>query len=94
MGVSVIDLDWWNEKVCRNFLFGTCPHLIFGNTVSWTELNRTGSGRLIPVSRRFPLPHTRSFLYLRSLGYFDRFLRPAARKWTSAHVPKPTPTGF
>ena len=34
MGHVVVNLDWWNEKVCRNFLFGTCPHLIFGNTVS------------------------------------------------------------
>ena len=34
MGVQVVNLDWWNEKVCRNFLFGTCLHLIFGNTVS------------------------------------------------------------
>ena len=34
MGHVVVKLDWWNEKVCRNFLFGTCPHLIFGNTVS------------------------------------------------------------
>jgi len=35
MGVQVVNLDWWDERVCRNFLFGTCPHLIFGNTVSW-----------------------------------------------------------
>ncbi|KAK4686541.1 RNA-binding protein Luc7-like 2, partial [Tremellales sp. Uapishka_1] len=32
MGIQPINVDWWNEKVCRNFLFGTCPHLIFGNT--------------------------------------------------------------
>ncbi|KAK8864678.1 hypothetical protein IAR55_001930 [Kwoniella newhampshirensis] len=32
MGIQPVQLDWWNEKVCRNFLFGTCPHLIFGNT--------------------------------------------------------------
>jgi len=39
MGVQVINLDWWTEKVCRNFLFGTCPHLIFGNTVSLSPIN-------------------------------------------------------
>lgn len=34
MGTQVVNLDWWDMKVCRNFLFGTCPHTIFGNTVS------------------------------------------------------------
>jgi hypothetical protein len=34
MGLQVVNLDWWDERVCRNYLFGTCPHLIFGNTVS------------------------------------------------------------
>ncbi|WWC89012.1 uncharacterized protein L201_003929 [Kwoniella dendrophila CBS 6074] len=32
MGIQPINVDWWSEKVCRNFLFGTCPHLVFGNT--------------------------------------------------------------
>ncbi|WWC62191.1 uncharacterized protein I303_104786 [Kwoniella dejecticola CBS 10117] len=32
MGIQPINVDWWSEKVCRNFLFGTCPHIIFGNT--------------------------------------------------------------
>lgn len=34
MGIKQQKYDWWDEKVCRNFLFGTCPHLVFGNTVS------------------------------------------------------------
>jgi len=33
MGIKQQNYDWWDEKVCRNFLFGTCPHLVFGNTV-------------------------------------------------------------
>ncbi|AGV14612.1 small nuclear ribonucleoprotein, variant [Cryptococcus neoformans var. grubii H99] len=32
MGIQPVNLDWWNEKVCRNFLFGTCLHTLFGNT--------------------------------------------------------------
>ncbi|ODN72764.1 hypothetical protein L202_08199 [Cryptococcus amylolentus CBS 6039] len=32
MGIQPLNLDWWNEKVCRNFLFGTCLHSLFGNT--------------------------------------------------------------
>ncbi|WRT66657.1 uncharacterized protein IL334_003617 [Kwoniella shivajii] len=32
MGIQPINVDWWSEKVCRNFLFGTCPHILFGNT--------------------------------------------------------------
>ncbi|ORY26318.1 hypothetical protein BCR39DRAFT_566030 [Naematelia encephala] len=32
MGGKVEHLDWWSEKVCRNFLFGACPHVLFGNT--------------------------------------------------------------
>jgi hypothetical protein len=34
MGIKQQNYDWWDDKVCRNFLFGTCPHLVFGNTVS------------------------------------------------------------
>lgn len=41
MGVTVIKLDWWDDRVCRNFLFGTCPHLIFGNTVRAAILSST-----------------------------------------------------
>ncbi|WVQ77860.1 hypothetical protein IAR50_007557 [Cryptococcus sp. DSM 104548] len=32
MGIQPLNLDWWNEKVCRDFLFGTCLHTLFGNT--------------------------------------------------------------
>ncbi|EIW65997.1 small nuclear ribonucleoprotein [Tremella mesenterica] len=32
MGVAVINYDWWDDKVCRNYLFGTCPHNVFSNT--------------------------------------------------------------
>ena len=34
MGVSNANLHWSDEKVCRNFLCGTCPHTLFTNTVS------------------------------------------------------------
>lgn len=34
MGVQPIQVDWWDPKVCKNFICGTCPHDIFGNTVS------------------------------------------------------------
>lgn len=32
MGVNPIQADWWDPKVCRNYLCGTCPHDVFGNT--------------------------------------------------------------
>ncbi|RSH89027.1 splicing factor [Saitozyma podzolica] len=32
MGITQQNVDWWDEKVCRNYLFGTCPHILFGNT--------------------------------------------------------------
>lgn len=38
MGIKQQSYEWWDEKVCRNFLFGTCPHLVFGNTVSVPQL--------------------------------------------------------
>lgn len=34
MGFTPPNLDWWNEKVCRDYLFGTCLHDTFSNTVS------------------------------------------------------------
>lgn len=34
MGVANANLVWSDEKVCRNFLCGTCPHTLFTNTVS------------------------------------------------------------
>ena len=33
MGVANANLTWQDEKVCRNFLCGTCPHTLFTNTV-------------------------------------------------------------
>jgi len=32
MGVANANLTWSDEKVCRNFLCGTCPHALFTNT--------------------------------------------------------------
>ncbi|EIN07259.1 small nuclear ribonucleo protein [Punctularia strigosozonata HHB-11173 SS5] len=32
MGVANANLHWSDEKVCRNFLCGTCPHTLFTNT--------------------------------------------------------------
>ncbi|TEB26625.1 putative U1 snRNP protein [Coprinellus micaceus] len=32
MGVANANLRWDDEKVCRNFLCGTCPHSLFTNT--------------------------------------------------------------
>lgn len=33
MGVTNQNLVWSDDKVCRNFLCGTCPHALFTNTV-------------------------------------------------------------
>ena len=33
MGVADANITWTDEKVCRNFLCGTCPHTLFTNTV-------------------------------------------------------------
>ncbi|KAH8922909.1 LUC7-domain-containing protein [Atractiella rhizophila] len=32
MGVIQADIKFWDPKVCRNFLCGTCPHDLFTNT--------------------------------------------------------------
>jgi len=32
MGVANANLHWSDDKVCRNFLCGTCPHALFTNT--------------------------------------------------------------
>lgn len=34
MGITNAHLEWYDDKVCRNFLCGTCPHTLFTNTVS------------------------------------------------------------
>jgi len=45
MGIKAQNYDWWDERVCRNFLFGTCPHLVFGNTVSCTLIKSSLESR-------------------------------------------------
>ncbi|KAH9071158.1 small nuclear ribonucleoprotein [Lactarius deliciosus] len=40
MGIATVNLVWSDEKVCRNFLCGTCPHTLFTNT-SHTERLKT-----------------------------------------------------
>jgi hypothetical protein len=51
MGFNPPNLDWWNEKVCRDYLFGTCLHDTFSNTVSWpgpyeADIRKWTSGRV------------------------------------------------
>jgi hypothetical protein len=38
MGVANANLHWSDDKVCRNFLCGTCPHTLFTNTVRLSPL--------------------------------------------------------
>jgi len=33
MGLANANIQWSDDKVCRNFLCGTCPHTLFTNTV-------------------------------------------------------------
>lgn len=35
MGVANANLVWSDDKVCRNFLCGVCPHTLFTNTVHY-----------------------------------------------------------
>ncbi|KAJ3510287.1 hypothetical protein NLJ89_g4764 [Agrocybe chaxingu] len=35
MGVANANLVWSDDKVCRNFLCGTCPHALFTNTMEY-----------------------------------------------------------
>lgn len=46
MGLVNSNLVWSDDKVCRNFLCGTCPHTLFTNTV-----------RRSPVFNLHPSPH-------------------------------------
>jgi len=32
MGLTVVNFGWEDERACRNFLCGTCPHILFTNT--------------------------------------------------------------
>jgi hypothetical protein len=33
MGIITVQLEFTDEKVCKPFLCGTCPHIVFTNTV-------------------------------------------------------------
>jgi len=33
MGLANANIQWSDDKVCKNFLCGTCPHTLFTNTV-------------------------------------------------------------
>ena len=33
MGIVTVNLHFTDEKVCKNYLCGTCPHIVFTNTV-------------------------------------------------------------
>lgn len=33
MGITVVHLHFTDDKVCKSFLCGTCPHVVFTNTV-------------------------------------------------------------
>lgn len=33
MGIVTVQLSMTDEKVCKNYLCGTCPHVVFQNTV-------------------------------------------------------------
>lgn len=34
MGIVTVKLHYTDAKVCKNYLCGTCPHIVFTNTVS------------------------------------------------------------
>jgi len=52
MGVANANLVWSDEKVCRNFLCGTCPHALFTNTVSTgPSMSRQKLHRLIVLQK-------------------------------------------
>ena len=36
MGIVTVKLHFTDPKVCKNYLCGTCPHIVFTNTVSPT----------------------------------------------------------
>ena len=59
MGVANANLVWSDEKVCRNFLCGTCPHALFTNTVCSSFVQ---SYLYLPhfLCRKWTLVHARS----------------------------------
>jgi hypothetical protein len=47
MGLIRVKLHFTDDKVCKNYLCGTCPHIVFTNTVSshsMEEIRRSLSG--------------------------------------------------
>lgn len=82
MGVANANLVWSDEKVCRNFLCGTCPHTLFTNTVSFYFLPLIHNTPNSPV-----LPNPCSKL-LPSLFYPSFCIALPA---TSTLTPIPTP---
>jgi hypothetical protein len=54
MGFNPPNLDWWNEKVCRDYLFGTCLHDTFSNTVS----KRGKSEQVQAVGKEYSKTHS------------------------------------
>ncbi|KAI0818632.1 hypothetical protein BC629DRAFT_1463274 [Irpex lacteus] len=75
MGVANANLVWSDEKVCRNFLCGTCPHTLFTNTKmdlgacpkSHTERLKTNSWLLEKLTRTTLYLH-RELQQLQTLG--------------------------
>ena len=55
MGVANASLHWSDEKVCRNFLCGTCPHTLFTNTVSHSHSMLPMSMHLNDVAKKMDL---------------------------------------
>lgn len=66
MGTANANLHWSDEKVCRNFLCGTCPHTLFTNTVRFHRViyhyanrlrlfvNFTNDCLVLPISSSAP----------------------------------------
>jgi hypothetical protein len=52
MGVANANLVWNDDKVCRNFLCGTCPHALFTNTVC-TPQGEVGSLHKLMARRKW-----------------------------------------
>ncbi|WVQ79671.1 hypothetical protein IAT38_001771 [Cryptococcus sp. DSM 104549] len=58
MGIQPLNLDWWSEKVCRNYLFGTCLHTLFGNTkMDLGPCPKTHSDRILTQFREHAEQH-------------------------------------
>src|SRR6266403_1980540 len=55
MGIATANLSWPDEKVCRNFLCGTCPHTLFTNTVRICPICDSKSPVVDASLHHFPL---------------------------------------